>query len=268
MLFLVSLYGQEDTGWLFSQHLKLEQVKYRMSRLANFIGSTLLPYTNPRVMCPPGQPRQHGRRNIIVATPMRSGTHLVIDMILNNIPAYRTRPLYINMDQCLSPRHLSRPFSFLDQITPESGHVIKTHLPIGVDEAGVANPKVAALIESAFVITVHRDHAKIERSLKQWSEKSARGHSPQQDTDDYDRFWQFWQGRESIALRFDGLFDPAAMVQNMERIAEATQTEASSHFRGPMPSHKKLGIFGNKALTRIAGRFAPRIDTTIHTLKA
>ena len=57
----------------------------RASDLSNFIGRTVLPFTNPRVVAPPGTPGHHGRPNLIVATPMRSGTHILIDLILNNL---------------------------------------------------------------------------------------------------------------------------------------------------------------------------------------
>ena len=238
------------------------------SKLTNVIGSTVLPFSNPRVVCPPGQPGHYGRRNIIVATPMRSGTHLLIDMILNNIPAYRTRPLYIDFDQCLNPRHLTAPDPVFNRISPQSGHVLKTHLPVGVDPEITADPAVTTLIDAALIITVRRDKTEIERSLKQWNAASTEGRSPRHRDEDYDRFWQFWQGKETIELRFADLFDPQAMTTTIGRIAEATGTQPAALFRGPAPAHRKLAILRNKALTRIAGRFAPRIDTTIHTLKS
>ena len=238
-----------------------------MSKLANMIGSSVLPFNNPRVVCPPGRPGHYGRRNIIVATPMRSGTHLLIDMILNNIPAYRTRPLYIDLDQCLSPRQLSGPDPFFGQIGPQSGHVLKTHLPVGVDPVAAADPAVAALIDAALILTIRRERVDIERSLKHWSETSAKGRSPRHRDEDYDRFWQFWEGKAAIELRFADLFDPDAMIAALNRIAEATGTQPDPSFHGPAPASRKFAIFRNKALTRIAGRFAPRIDTTIHTLK-
>jgi hypothetical protein len=61
----------------------------KSSDLTHYISTHLLPFTNPRVVCPPGTVTAQGRPNIIVATPMRSGTHILSDMILNNIPAYQ-----------------------------------------------------------------------------------------------------------------------------------------------------------------------------------
>ena len=49
--------------------------------IANLIGRRLLPFTNPRVVSPPGHPKRHGRPNLIVATPMRSGTLRLVQNI-------------------------------------------------------------------------------------------------------------------------------------------------------------------------------------------
>ena len=68
----------------------------------NWVGRRVLPYENARVVAPPGVPVTQDRPNIVVATPKRSGTHVLIDILLNNLPAYRRRPLYVEPRQVLA----------------------------------------------------------------------------------------------------------------------------------------------------------------------
>ena len=126
----------------------------RLSGLVGFLGTHVLPYTNRRVVCPPGRPEVHGRPNIVVATPKRCGTHVLIDTILNNMPAYRNRPLYIDLDKAWKRRDLDE--KLFGRIDPRAGYVLKTHLPIDVPGA-TDNARILALLDAAVVLTVHRD---------------------------------------------------------------------------------------------------------------
>ena len=58
--------------------------------------SKLLPPNTPTVRCPPGLLRnsKNDLPNLVVATFPRCGTHLLIDLILNNFSLYRQNPLY------------------------------------------------------------------------------------------------------------------------------------------------------------------------------
>lgn len=228
---------------------------------ANVIGSSVLPFLNPRVVCPPGVPASNGRQNILIATPMRSGTHLMMDLVLNNIHAYRTRPLYIDLDQC---HRLTRrgTADLLSAITPDAGQIIKTHHP--VESSGRTDPALLRIIEAALVVTVHRDRDAVLRSLARWDREPEELDRHRRD---YDVFWEFWTDRPRIALEFDMLTDPDLMSPVLQQIAALTSTHLRSHLVLPPPPHRKVQIYGNKALTRILGRHAPRIDTTIHTLK-
>ncbi len=63
----------------------------------------------------------NGTPHVVVAAQMRSGTHLLIDLILNNFPVYRESPLYLDLERYrLSDLETSR-------IPDLRGLVIKTH---------------------------------------------------------------------------------------------------------------------------------------------
>lgn len=237
----------------------------RASDLANFVGTHLVPFTNPRVVCPPGRVRQRDLPNIMVATPMRSGTHILIDLILNNLPAYRARPLYVDLDQCAKQGRADH--DLLGALTPRSGYVLKTHMPLNVPEDMAADPRIEALTEAACVITLRRDRAEVCRSLGRWhrigAAEAEAAYGP-----DYDRFWDLWEGRDRIAVEFSDLFDPEAMQRLLADIAERTGTRAARRFMAPPSGRGKGRIYANKMMTRLAGRHAPRVDTTIHTLKS
>ncbi|WP_425093864.1 hypothetical protein [Tropicimonas sp. S265A] len=232
--------------------------------LANFVGTHLLPFTNPRVVCPPGKLRATGRPNLIVATPMRSGTHVLIDLILNNMPGYRNRPLYVDLDQCVKQSTTDR--DLLAQVTPDAGHVIKTHMPLSVPDSMASDPAITDLLAQGLVITVRRDRGDVCRSLARWHgialEEAEAEYGPQ-----YDRFWEFWTGRPQIALSFKDLFAPEKMRQTLADLAAASGTTPAKRYNPPPANTTKNRIYANKMMTRLAGRHAPRVDTTIHTLK-
>lgn len=235
------------------------------SDLANFVGMHLLPFTNPRVVCPPGRVTRQGRRNIVVATPMRSGTHILIDLILNNLPAYRSRPLYVDLDQCCKQ---STPGNdLIGAIAPDAGYLLKTHMPLNVPDSMAADTRVEALLAGAVVLTLHRPRADVCRSLGRWHGLDMAAAEARYGAE-YDRFWTFWEGREAIALGFADLFEPARMQSLLQRIGAATGTRPAAVYTAPPSGQSRNRIYANKMLTRLLGHHAPRIDTTIHTLKS
>ncbi|MEM8729300.1 MAG: hypothetical protein AAGF79_05215 [Pseudomonadota bacterium] len=233
---------------------------FRRTDITNMVGRHLLPFMNPRVVAPPGMPRAQGRSNIVVATPMRSGTHLVIDTILNNIPAFRNQPLYIDLDQCW--RQTGEEKDFITPITPDTGFVIKTHLPIGWKADGLADARLSAILDTTTVITVHREYEDVIKSLKRW-------HKSDFDTfalrfeNEYHQFWRFWQNRPQIRVSFDEIFQPEKMTDLLDLLCRKTGTVRAGRFVPPPRLQRKLPVYFDKAATRLVGRHAPRINTTI-----
>lgn len=238
-------------------------MSFTRSDLARIVGTRFLPFNNPRVVCPPGTIVSKGRRNILVATPRRSGTHILIDQILNNIPAYRSRPLYIDLSQCLKRDAPSN--NLINQITPDAGYIIKTHLPVGVPGAALMDARLDAIIAASVVVTVRRDRDDVRRSLARWHKARSENHIDY-DTE-YDTFWKFWADKEQIVFDFKDLFMQSKMEPLLDRLASQTQTKRAARFAGPTSLSRKRSIYLNKTLTRLLGSKAPHIDTSIHTLK-
>lgn len=240
-------------------------MRLRLSDLANIVGTHIVPFTNPRVVCPPGQVRVQGRKNIIVATPMRSGTHILIDLILNNLPAYRNRPLYVDLDQCA--KQSTAENDLLGMVSADAGYLLKTHMPLNVPDTMSTDSRIETLIAQSIVITVRRPRADVCRSLGRWHGVDDATATERYGAQ-YDQFWQVWDGRARIMLDFSDLFVPERMSQLLRQLGEETGTQPVAHYTAPPSGAHKYQIYTNKMLTRILGCRAPRIDTTIHTLKS
>ncbi len=204
------------------------------------------------------------QENIVVATPMRSGTHVLIDLLLNNVSDYRRKPLYVDLAGCLQRKNLHK--NYLDQICDGGGHIVKTHLPIKVAKDRIQDPRIETLFRNAVVITVKRDTDSILDSLERWN--AFEGDAYRQNCNAMIKeFWNFWQDRPHTSIAFRDLFDAQEMEQIISDICEQTGSEMVRPIRGPSDPAKKSKIYFNKAATRLLGKFAPKIDTTIHTLK-
>lgn len=236
-----------------------------MGQLANLIGARLLSFKNPRVVCPPGRLTAATRRNIVVATPKRSGTHVVIDLILNNLAAYRRTPLYVDLDKFL--RHRDARAGEMKMLRDGAGYVVKTHYPIGVRANAETDAAVAQIAANAHVICVHRDRAAILKSLDKWSQSSERKVAAEKAAADIDAFWGFWSGRADADVAFEQLFTAEGARKLLDTAANSTGIPAPTRRRATPDPRRRVAIYLNKAATRLLGRWAPRIDTTIFTLQ-
>jgi hypothetical protein len=190
----------------------------------------------------------------------------MIDALLNNLPAYRRAPLYVDLDQFLN--RAVRTDADFGALGPDAGYVVKTHFPLGLPDPAAHADTVARLAKDALVITVRRDPDAIRASLSRWSAQAPGAAALDRYLADLDdnlaAFWAEWQDRADIALTFDELFDPARMQDVLAQIAAATGTRAARRYRHAPPKRGIRRIYAQKALTRLAGRRAPRINTTIH----
>jgi hypothetical protein len=232
-------------------------------QLANFIGSRILQHDTARVCAPPGKITGNGRRNIIVATPTRSGTHLVIDLIANSIPAYRRNPLYISLDS-MDPLGSPGQPALLD-----TGYVIKTHYPS--NKRRHPREKITELAQGSLVIVVHRPADEIRRSLERWVADEPDLHTLRRQLERLDdeiaEFEVFWRDFSPYVIEFRDLFDPVRAQAIVADIARLTSSEVRAGAAGSVPVARPALVYINKALTRLLGRLAPRVDTTIRALR-
>lgn len=208
-----------------------------MDWLVNVIGTHLLPFQNPRVVAPPGTILPNGRPNVIIATPKRSGTHLAIDMIVNNNPHYRRKPIYVDLDMLAKRRNLD----CLERLTGTSGYVVKTHFPIGVHNAEEMRLRVEAVAENAVIVTIRRTADDIIRSLDRWNETE----DSESVLENLRQFWAFWETRATLQMEFTELFQPKG-VQKL--LSVCPDWDVQDALRFPRPATSRGLIYVNKAI--------------------
>src|SRR5262245_46905598 len=85
--------------------------------------SKLLPHDTRSTTCPPAPLVSGHGPLIIVASLMRSGTHLLLDSFFNNFPELRRVPLFVDFD---AYQRAGLPVGPLQSV---QGIIVKTHYP-------------------------------------------------------------------------------------------------------------------------------------------
>lgn len=182
---------------------------------------------------------------------MRSGTHLLIDLILNNLPAYRRSPLYIDLDQCLMRGTSAQ------EILAGGSYVLKSHYPSipCADHADVVFREIAA---RAIIIQPVRDSAEIFRSQSNWGMKER-----QEFEESLTAFEEFWRPFEKIQIPFASMTSGRPCQEALKQLCDVTgQPLPQSPIFPPLRQSTAQVLF-HKTLTRLLGRRSPVINTTI-----
>ena len=141
----------------------------------------------------------------------------------------------------------------LKALFPITGHA-ETAVPL-LDQCG----------RNGIVVAVRRDRSDVLKSIERWKP------NVRDTTDfgnDYDAFWAFWEKREPLTIDFKDLFEPKKMAAVLDDICERVgTTRKASYVSAPSPNDRKK-IYASKVTTRLLGRRAPLVNTTIYTLKA
>src|SRR4051812_42875729 len=101
-----------------------------MKETLRIVGSRVLPHDTRKTTAPPAVLPSADGPLIIVASMMRSGTHLLLDSMFNNFPPLRRTPLFVDFDS------YERQALPVDPLRSLRGAVIKTHYP----ETPLASP--------------------------------------------------------------------------------------------------------------------------------
>lgn len=208
---------------------------------------------NKRTCSPPAQiPEGHGIPCLVLTRP-RSGTHLLIDLILNNYRVYRGSPLYVNADRLL---HSGRGAE-LERI---GAVVIKSHYPY-MSFTDDESEYLRALACRSHVILTNRPYED--------AAKSARDMMPEVLTElDVDRESSILQrlcdsslGFETFA--FEELTDPSRVDDVLVRVTGLLGVEHRRRSIAARPKIQRRRLLIDKMMTRVFGRRAPRINTGI-----
>lgn len=226
-------------------------------KIATRIGRVIR-YNNPRCVAPPGLITPSSGKPIIVATLMRSGTHLLIDSLLNNCKTLRKSPLYIYFDQyVLHNMREGEQTSIQAAINRGGSRIVKTHYP----QLGGNDPKsceaITALSTSSTVITVSHDLEDISSSMRRFTDS--------EQSEDFEKihseFEKFWAPRRSININFTDLvnqWEPTFL-----KTLECIKIPPDGPLKPPPGRDQRYFVFISKLLTRLIGRYAPHINTTI-----
>jgi hypothetical protein len=215
--------------------------------------SRFIPHNTRRVVAPPGRLRDSGPGEIVlVASLMRSGTHVLIDCILNNFARYRRRPLYIDLDQFVGQGLDWR------QIADHAGpYLVKTHFPqvqrVGLEEA------VTQLLRAAKVLIPRRSAAEVLRSSEAFDTGLSREELPRSLA----VFDQFWSRVPHLSVEYAQLIDREHAPAQIERLAGFLGEPPRVPPLLPPDAAQRLRIYTAKLATRLLGDQAPVINTTI-----
>lgn len=220
-------------------------------RLRNKVG-LILPPINRRCVAPPGSLPVGEGRPIVVASLMRSGTHLLIDLILNNFASYRRDPLYLNLDAYLIERRASQGLMNC------GAYVAKTHFPqIPVPDDTLDDLRRFA--ERAVVLRPVRGLAETHRSLLSFGETR----SMEELVACKAAADAFWDAFDPLDFSFDDLATPSLTADIVTRIAERTGLPLPGRVVVTPDKSQAIRILTAKLLTRLLGHRAPRLNTTI-----
>lgn len=183
---------------------------------------------------------------------MRSGTHLLLDSLFNNFPGLRRVPLFLDLDAYERKGLPPEPVALV------KGVVIKTHYP----ETPLAAPYVNALqtlAARAVVYTPRRSSEEVRRSLAKWGFQF----SPEQFAQLENQFKSFWSVFSPTTVEFPSLLTSSGVQTMLTQVAKQTGLTLARPGRPVMPARSRVGVYVDKAMTRLVGSRAPRINTTI-----
>ncbi len=212
--------------------------------------------TSGKVVAPPGKlSKKGGGRPIVVASFPRSGTHLLIDAILNNFPNYAGSALYLDFDQMSHPEFVQRSYDHCH----DKSVVVKTHYPhraLFTHERSVASD-LEKVSENAIVILVKRHPESILKSYQSsFGELNIEA--------ELKSFYQYWQGKANYSIDFDTLTDSEALQPSLEELSTQFQLSLRKKFVPPPQRNQVIRTGILKAMTRLLGYRSPlAFNTTI-----
>ncbi len=180
---------------------------------------------------------------------------MVINLIANNFEAYRKTPIYVNLDAYVDHGR------DLDDLEMAGGSIIKTHFPQS-HECDNHHENIMKFLMNKKVIICQRDPEGIRNSMRNF------GSWGRQEVNHFDEhFVQFrnvWDNfPNSIRVTFEEMVDPSGFSRLVDRIAEFLDQPIPQNPLGPRPKCKRISVLQDKALTRLLGGRAPRINTGI-----
>jgi len=220
-----------------------------------------LKYDSPQVVCPPGDLTTPNKiPHLVVAALMRTGTHLVIDLLLNNFPQYCNQTLYMDLD-----RYIGNGGNIAD-VQASGGMIHKTHFP-QYPQCLDQKKDYIEFFKGKKVIITDRNKEDTFRSLSNFGELGKRK-SVRFDFH-YEEFQKFWHSHPNVLrLRYEDLIQPEKIPKILESICCFLELPYPDEPRYARRKKDRYRILFDKALTRLLGAKAPIINTGIQLSKA
>ncbi len=213
---------------------------------------TLFPPENARTSCPPGHLRPGRKPLLLIPSLQRSGTHLLIDTILNNFRDYKRTPLYVNLDR------LEGNPGWTSRLIRCGGYIVKTHYPQIRPAAGFEEP-LRRVIQHSRLMAPVRDLEAVYQSSLIFGASASRPEFDRQVA----RFQVFWEQFKVHHVAFDRLTTPGLYPELVAEIGSWIDAEPNARIVYPFPKNRRWKVYTFKALTRLLGRHSPIINTTI-----
>lgn len=231
-----------------------------LSKIANYIGNKFVQHESPKVVCPPGELEPGRGKLILVPTLMRSGTHLLIDTIINNFPQYKRSPLYVDLDSLL--REPATRDSQVKKLLEGGGYVVKTHYP-----QRFVHPErelfIREIVAHSTIITIERELEEVFRSTASWSNINSVAQSQEEYINSVARFKSFWNQFESLKINFSEIVKRESYSDLVDKIGNYIDAEPRNNTIYPPLPKDRLYVYFVKFLTRTLGRYSPVVNTTI-----
>jgi len=235
----------------------------RIADFANFVGLKFIKFNNPKVVCPPGTMQAGEKKLIIVPTIMRSGTHLLIDSLLNNFPDYKRAPLYVDLDKLLKHSPGEKREEVISRLIACSGYVVKTHYP---QEPSYPEWEaiVSRLASEAAIVRIVRDPESTFQSLKTWRAAFGVDVNREEYFASVERFNRFWDRFECFQVTHNEIISREEYPGLIAELGNYINARPKKKVSFPPRKKARLNVYATKILTRLLGNKSPVINTTIN----
>jgi hypothetical protein len=211
------------------------------------LAARVISHETPRLMCPPGPVPLGEHPPIIISSLMRSGTHLLMDLLLNNLPEYRQEPLYVDFDQYVFRGHDR------SRLLRAGSCLIKTHAAQRPFDESVQE-FLRDLGARGLVIIPQRSLDAVRASMAKWSRPLA--------DEVEDKQILIWQGMEPLMVDFQDLLDLEAARALLETVRSRLGLPAAGN-PPVLAAGSTSQVLWDKLQTRLRGARAGRLNTTI-----
>ncbi len=230
-----------------------ESLAYSLRHKLQNLGAALFPHASPGIVCPPGPLPTGPLPPIVVSSLMRSGTHLAIDLLLNNLAGYRQEPLYLDFDA-----YLYEGFSPL-ALQAVGSSLVKTHIaqrPFDEESAQALHQ----LAHRGLVIIPVRSPANIRKSMARWGYPLTEADILQQ----HQQQLRFWKDHEPILVEFNDLLDPRQAALFLAAVRRRLGLPPAPPAPAPIVAgSSRMRNLWRKLRTRIQASRAPILNTTL-----